>query len=100
MSEQKLQTKILKWLKDNGFWVIKTIVTNRNGVPDIIACAPNGTFVAIEVKYGTNKPSKLQEWNINLITHNNGIAFVAYNLETVKDRLNEYRNNSKSSAPN
>ena len=97
MSESKLQSKILKWLKDRGFWVIKTIVTNRNGVPDIIACAPDGKFVAIEVKFGKNTASKLQHWNIGELTKNNAIAFIAYDLETVEEHLYEYRSNSKSS---
>lgn len=29
MSEQDLQTVILKWLNLNGFWAIKTIITNK-----------------------------------------------------------------------
>ena len=83
MSEQKLQTKILKWLKANGFWVFKTVVCNRNGIPDIVGCTPKGRFFAIEVKFGSNKPSKLQEWNIQEIQKVGGIAFAAWDLETV-----------------
>jgi Holliday junction resolvase len=89
LSEQKVQTKILKWLKDNGFYVFKTVVCNRNGIPDIVGCTPKGRFFAIEVKYGHNKASKLQEWNIAEINKRGGIAFVAYDLETVRGRLNE-----------
>lgn len=87
MSEQKLQKKILDWLKDHGFYTVKTITCNKKGVPDILACAPNGTFVAIEVKYGPNKPSKLQEYNIAEINDRNGLAFVAWDLSTVIERL-------------
>ena len=87
MSEQKLQTKILSWLKDNGFWCVKTIVCNRNGVPDIIGCTPTGRMFAIEVKFGANKASKLQDWNISEINKVGGIAFLAYDLETVIAKL-------------
>jgi len=87
VSESKVQSKILKWLKANKFWVFKTILCNRNGIPDIVGCTPKGRFFAIEVKYGANKPSKLQEWNIAEIQKVGGIAFVAWDLETVQTTL-------------
>lgn len=83
MSEQKTQKKIIDWLNSKGFYVVKTITCNRKGVPDILACAPGGQFIAIEVKYGTNKTSKLQEYNIDVINKTGGLAFVAYDLSTV-----------------
>lgn len=91
MSEQKVQAKILKWLKDNGYYVFKTIVCNRNGIPDIVGCTPWGQFFAIEVKFGRNKASKLQDWNILEIQKRGGIAMVAYSLEEVKKNLAEAR---------
>lgn len=87
MSEQKTQKKIIDWLQSKGFYVVKTITCNKKGVPDILACSPNGTFVAIEVKYGSNKASKLQEYNIQQINDKHGIAFVAWDLATVIERV-------------
>jgi len=87
MSEAKVQKKVLDWLGKNGYYTIKTIVSNKKGVPDIIACSPKGQFIGIEMKYGSNKASKLQEYNIEQIKKNGGIAFVAYDLETVKGYL-------------
>ena len=89
MSESKIQAKILKWLKTNGFWVFKTILCNRNGIPDIIGCTPKGRFFAIEVKYGANKASKLQAWNISEIQQHGGIAILAYDLPTVVTALTD-----------
>lgn len=86
-SEQKVQTKILNWLRAEGHYVFKTVVCNRNGIPDIIGCTTTGTFFAIEVKYGANKASKLQQWNIEEIKKRGGIAMVAYDLDTVKHYL-------------
>jgi len=83
MSESKVQAKILKWLKANDFWVFKTIVCNRNGIPDVIGCTPKGRFFAIEVKFGSKKASKLQAWNISEVNKLGGIAFIAYDLDTV-----------------
>ncbi len=87
MSEQKIQKKILDWLKANGFWVFKTVVCNRKGIMDIVACSPRGNFVGIEVKFGPGKPTKLQSWNIGQVQERGGIAFVAWDLETVITKL-------------
>lgn len=89
MSEAKLQAKVLKWLKANNFWVFKTILCNRNGIMDVIACSPKGAFVGIELKWGKGRPSKLQEWNIEEVKKRNGIAFIAYSLEEVKEVLKD-----------
>lgn len=83
MSEAKLQAKIIKWLEDNGYYVVKTIVSNKKGVPDILACSPKGRFVAIEVKFGVNKASMLQEYNLKRIRERGGISILAYDLATV-----------------
>lgn len=83
MSEQKLQAKILKWLHDQGYWTVKTVVSNKKGVPDILACSPTGQFVAIEVKFGRNKPSKLQEYHIAELNKRGAKAIVAWSLEEV-----------------
>lgn len=90
MSEQKLQSKILKWLKDNGFYVFKVVSANRAGIPDIVGCTPQGKFFAIEVKFGANKASPLQVYNIDEINRRGGIAFLAYDLNTVVSHLGEF----------
>ena len=83
MSEQKVQAKILKWLHDQGYWTVKTVVSNRKGIPDILACSPEGRFIAIEVKAAKGKPTKLQEWNIEELKKRKAIAMIAYSLEDV-----------------
>ena len=47
----------------------------RSGVPDIVGCY-RGKFFGIECKAGKNKPTALQEKNLNDITESNGIALV------------------------
>ena len=52
-SEKTIQNKIIKDLKDRGYWVIKTqggVAGTPIGTPDIIACNTSGNFVGIEVK--------------------------------------------------
>jgi hypothetical protein len=47
----------------------------RSGVPDIVACL-NGRFVGIECKAGDNKPTALQQRNLDEIASAGGISYV------------------------
>ena len=63
MLESKYQKKIIDKLESDGWYVIKLIKTNKNGIPDLFAVKEN-TCQFIEVK-GANTPvSKLQEYRI------------------------------------
>jgi len=93
MSEQKIQSKILIWLMEHGFYARKIIRANKSGTPDIMGCTPCGKFFAIEVKYGSNTADELQKYNLQLINQCDGIGFVAYDLETVIARLAKYVRN-------
>jgi len=37
MTEQRIQGKRIKQLESEGYYVIKLIKTNKNGIPDLIA---------------------------------------------------------------
>ena len=47
----------------------------RSGVPDIVGCY-KGTFFGIECKAQGNKPTALQQAQINAINATGGVAFV------------------------
>ena len=62
MSEKAIQKKIIKDLKDRGYWVMKTqggVAGTPVGAPDIIACY-KGEFLGIEVKKIGGKVSESQ----------------------------------------
>lgn len=96
-SEQDIQKGILDYLKLRHYVVFKHHSTgfgNREGKPvyfkygdkgiaDIIGCAPNGRFIAIEVKKKGNHPSEDQIKFLEKVRANRGIGFVAYSLEDV-----------------
>lgn len=63
MTEQQIQRKLIKHLEQNGWYVIKLTVTNKTGIPDIIALKPNEVRF-IEVKTPKGKVSKIQEYRI------------------------------------
>ena len=62
MKEQQIQAKKIKELEAQGYYVIKLINTNKNGIPDLIAIPPNSDVLFVEVKAANGKVSKLQEF--------------------------------------
>jgi len=64
MREQQIQTKKIKELEAQGYYVIKLISTNKNGIPDLIAIPPNSDVLFVEVKASNGKVSKLQEFRM------------------------------------
>ena len=63
MTEQQIQTKIIKRLKTEGWYVIKLIKTSVSGIPDLL-CLKNGNAMFIEVKQPDGKLSELQKIRI------------------------------------
>ena len=49
MTEQQIQSKRIKQLEADGYYVIKLIKTNKNGIPDIIGIPPNSNVIFSEV---------------------------------------------------
>jgi len=64
MTEQQIQTKRIKELEAEGYYVIKLIKTNKNGITDLIAIPPDCDVLFSEVKRSTGKLSKLQEYRL------------------------------------
>ena len=85
MAESKIQKQIIDYLESKGYYVVKVILANKRGVPDILFCK-DGMFNAIEVKdTGKSKNvTELQKHHINLIQRSGGFAMVADSLELVK----------------
>ena len=64
MTEQQIQLKKIKELEQAGYYVIKLIKTNKNGIPDLIAIPRNATVLFSEVKTPKGRVSKLQEYRL------------------------------------
>lgn len=64
MTEQQIQSKRIKELEADGYYVIKLIKTNKNGIPDLIAIPPGSGVLFSEVKTPKGKLSKLQQYRI------------------------------------
>jgi len=70
MLESKIQTKLIKSLEAQGYYVIKLSVTNKPGIPDILAIPPGSNVEFYEVKQPGKKPRPLQEYRIKEINEN------------------------------
>ena len=59
MTENQIQLKRIKQLEDQGYYVIKLTVTNRNGIPDLIAI-PKNSDVLSNIKKILTYPNSLE----------------------------------------
>lgn len=58
--ESSIQKQLIKWLEQDGWYVIKLIQTNRNGIPDLV-CHKTGRTIYIEVKREGKELRPLQQ---------------------------------------
>lgn len=83
-NEADVKDEVKKVLKSLGAWWFMPVQTGYGvqGIPDFIVCL-NGEFVAIETKFGYNKPTAHQAMQLKKIQEAKGRAFVI-NEENVK----------------
>jgi Holliday junction resolvase len=76
--ESKIQAKLIKEYESIGYYVIKLIKTNKNGIPDLL-CLKDGKGFFIEVKSEKGKLKPLQEYRHE--------ELLKYGFETIIKRL-------------
>ena len=64
MTEQQIQSKRIKELEAEGYYVLELIKTNKNGIPDLVAFPKNCEVLFSEVKKLKGKVSALQEYRL------------------------------------
>ncbi len=77
MTRQQIQTQRIKQLEEQGYYVIKLIKTNKNGIPDLVAIPPECGVLFSEVKRPEGKLSKLQEFRLKELK-NHGVLTEVY----------------------
>ena len=85
--EAKVKKKVVAQLKSLGAYYFYPVTGGygSSGVPDIVGCF-KGKFFAVECKAGKNKPTPLQQKNIDDIRTQGGRAWVVN-----EDNMNEVR---------
>ena len=88
MSETDLKNKVLRYLRRElpGSWVYHPSDKFVSGIPDILVVW-RGRFMAIELKVGKNKPTRIQLHTLKKIEEACGMAFVCYTMEEVKEAV-------------
>lgn len=64
MNESQIQKKRIKELEDQGYYVIKLKLTNKNGIPDLIAIPKGADVLFSEIKKPGKELSGLQKFRI------------------------------------
>ena len=86
MTEQSIQTSIMKWLKSEGYFCIKIMAASVNGVPDICAIR-NSKTIWIEVKKEGGRLSPIQKVTISKMKRQYAEVYVVYTLQQLKEEL-------------
>ena len=88
IAEKVIQKEILDYLKSKNYYVIKVVVANVSGVPDIIFCK-DGRMCAVEVKATGKKKqvTELQKLHIEMINASGGKAIIADCLWDVQEEF-------------
>ena len=75
--ESKVKKRVVDQLKQLGAYYFYPVTGGygASGVPDIVGCY-KGKFFAIECKAGKNKPTPLQQKNLDAIAAQDGAALV------------------------
>lgn len=75
--EKLVKTKAVSQLKALGAYYFYPVTSGygASGVPDIVCCY-KGRFIGIECKAKGNKPTTLQQMNLDKIAAQGGIALV------------------------
>ena len=91
--EAKVKKGVVTQLKAMGayYFFPATGGYGKSGVPDIVGCY-KGLFFGIECKAGSNKPTALQQKNLDDINKADGFAMVVNedNFYTVRELLEMY----------
>ena len=64
MTEKQIQMNMIDELEAEGYYVIKLMKTNKNGIPDIIALPRDCEVLFSEVKKPKGRLSILQEYRL------------------------------------
>lgn len=99
MLEKYLQSQVMAWLTNHGFWFRRVPVQGVRGskgarmknpmagMPDLIGLLPGGRLFAIELKTAEGTLSPIQEKTIAELEAKGALVIIARNLDDVSSLL-------------
>ena len=101
--EKELKALVVNWLNLQGCWIFSQGMHRRTGgrigVPDILACVPDGNFLAVELKTSGGRLEPAQTSELERIRAAGGIAVVARCLEDVMHAFRKARERQLGGVP-
>jgi len=88
--ESCVQREIIAYLESCGWYVVKLIQTNKNGICDLLIVR-EGKCIFVEVKRPGARARALQEYRMNELIQHGATAFVTHSVEEVKTVLNQLK---------
>lgn len=97
--EADIQKVCIQWLQAKGFFPIRVNsagikvgdryfrANSQPGCSDVLCCAPDGGFVAIEFKRPKGKPTEQQKQFLGEIVRRNGLALVVSSVDQLEQAL-------------
>lgn len=79
--EATIEHHVCQYARANGWLVWKFTSPRKRGVPDRLFLSPTGVYVLIEFKDLGEKPTALQQREIDLINRNHGNAYWVDNIK-------------------
>lgn len=76
--ESKIQSKLIKQYESDGWYVIKLMKTNKNGIPDLLCLHRDFLPLFIEVKDKKGVLSELQKYRHLEIEKQTGIKTIIH----------------------
>ena len=89
--ESAIQKRLIKVLKQQGWYVQKTEGRSRNGFPDVTAVDTLGNVWFIELKRTVGRPSPDQCRELKALAQHNANVMLLYGMKAV-DTMLSYRN--------
>lgn len=93
-TEAQIQAKIIKIMENDGWFVVKLIQTNRNGIPDLVA-HKEGKTLYVEVKAINGRISPLQAHRITELTKAGIPSFIVRTETEINDIIANCRGGKK-----
>ena len=90
MTEQQIQKKITNHLEKNGYYTLKLIKTNKNGIPDVVVVHGQEEAFFIEVKKPDGVESKLQKFRAKELAAQSIRSYVVYGYEDYIEKIGQY----------
>lgn len=87
--ESKIQSQIINFLESEKWIVVKTIVLNRSGYPDIFAFK-DSIALFVEVKSEKGILSELQKYRIESLTKNKFKVIISNSIIDFKTKYKEH----------